>query len=135
MTKYEQSCYKRLRDQFDYENTHGDGLFGLATTQLGIMDAPAAIVFGTLMIDPKITFKSKETKVRDEGCWSLEDRYDVERSVRIAYEYTNDRGNRLKRKAKDLKARVIQHEVDHLTDVSESSPLGITIDKIGVLTQ
>lgn len=71
-----------------------------------------------VLINPKITYFSKDTDIQTEGCLSLPGiEVSVERSKKIRYSYRDLDGKKVKGKAKGLKARVIQHEVDHLNGV------------------
>ena len=67
------------------------------------------------MINPKITFKSKNTSIYEEGCLSLPGYYaEIERPAECHLEYINYYGEKKDLKAKGLLATCIQHEVDHL---------------------
>ncbi|MBU1119203.1 peptide deformylase [Patescibacteria group bacterium] len=94
---------------------------GLAAPQV---DKPVRMVvvdFGgepIIMINPEITFFSKEKHVDTEGCLSLPgDEYLVERSKKIRIKYIDLEGNKIKDKAKGLHSRIMQHEIDHLNGV------------------
>lgn len=72
----------------------------------------------TILINPKITFKSKEKETQDEGCLSLPNIWGpVKRSVKIVAQALNEKGEIIEIKAQGLLARVIQHEIDHLNGI------------------
>ncbi len=69
----------------------------------------------TPLINPRITWRSDEVILAEEGCLSLPDIWiEVPRAKEILVEFV-DVGNRKKQlRLTDLDARVVQHEVDHL---------------------
>lgn len=94
---------------------------GLAAPQVG--KSVRMVAVGSekepfIMINPEITYYSKDAAVESEGCLSLPgEEYPVERPKKIRFKYIDEHGNKVKRKAKGLLARVVQHEVDHLDGV------------------
>lgn len=91
---------------------------GLAAPQVGVS---LRVCIGQVngkpipLINPDITWKSKETAIDEEGCLSLPNIWlPVPRSVEIHLTYLDEKGQRQERKLKDFDARVVQHEVDHL---------------------
>lgn len=71
-----------------------------------------------ILINPKIIYKSKEMDTDWEGCLSVPDKYGkVARNLKIKLEAQTLDGNKIQLVAKDLFARVIQHEIDHLDGV------------------
>ena len=69
----------------------------------------------TVLINPKILWRSKDMDVKIEACFSLPKiEIEVPRYKKIHLEYQDETGKRHKIKAKGFLARVIQHEVDHL---------------------
>jgi len=127
-----------LSDMFDtmYKS---DGM-GLAAPQIGksvrifVVDAtsladedPALKDFKKAFINPKLELLGEETLVMNEGCLSLPKiREDVERRNRLRITYYDENWNFFDEEYEGLKARVIQHEYDHLDGV-------LFIDKINVL--
>ena len=91
---------------------------GLAAPQVGVsLRVCIAQVNGkpTPLINPDITWRSKETAMDEEGCLSLPNVWlPVPRSVEIHLTYLDEKGQTQERKLKDFDARVVQHEVDHL---------------------
>jgi peptide deformylase len=93
---------------------------GLAANQVGVARRVAVVDADEdrfEMIDPVIL----ETEGRDsaeEGCLSIPEIYgDVSRPERIVIEATDRHGNRYRKEADGLKARAIQHEIDHLDGI------------------
>ena len=96
---------------------------GLAANQAGILrrvvvfqpsgdDEPRALV------NPRIVDRSDDVVTDDEGCLSLQGvLVPVERSARVSVEAHDVTGAPVRLELKELGARVIQHEVDHLDGV------------------
>ncbi len=104
-----------------------DGI-GLAASQVGILKR--IIVYdisyiqedakkeGHILINPKITSRSKTMIEVEEGCLSFPDVYDnVLRHEKVTVEYTDLDGKKKKISAKDIEAVVLQHEIDHLDGI------------------
>lgn len=121
---------KNLADTLDAA-TEPEGA-GLAAPQLGaakkvcvvkqFVDDPAnpsAVISNTFfLVNPKITFFSKDKDVMWEGCFSVPNVWgQVERSKKIKVTAQDLDGNEIKIAASGFFARVIQHEVDHLEGV------------------
>lgn len=68
-----------------------------------------------VMVNPKITWHSKDLVGEKEGCLSIPNEFfDVPRYQKVHVEYMDENGKKQKKKARGYIARVIQHEVDHL---------------------
>ena len=104
-----------------------DGI-GLAACQVGILKR--VIVYdvkyveedgkkeGHILINPKITSRSKTMIEVEEGCLSFPDVYKVvQRHEKVTVEYTDIDGKRKKINAKDIEAVCLQHEIDHLDGI------------------
>lgn len=94
-----------------------DGL-GLAAPQVNRTERVCIVRMGnklTPLINPKITFKSVDVEVAEEGCLSLPNVWlQVPRSASIVVEYLDAKGASQERMLEHLDARVVQHELDHL---------------------
>lgn len=94
---------------------------GLAAPQVGpSLRICLARIGGRMiaLINPEITWKSKETWVHEEGCLSLPGvTVEVERARTITVKYLDERGRAQERRLEEWEARVVQHEVDHLDGV------------------
>ena len=67
------------------------------------------------MINPKITYKSKESSIYEEGCLSLPGHFaEIERPAECHINYIDYNGKKKHLKAKGLLSTCIQHEIDHL---------------------
>jgi peptide deformylase len=108
-----------VEDLFD--TMRADDGIGLAANQVGIARrvaiAEVADEPSVVLIDPEIVERDGKVK-GEEGCLSIPDIFgDVERSQRVVVETTSLEGERVRLEATDLRARVIQHEIDHLNGV------------------
>lgn len=101
---------------------------GLAAPQIGhnlrlvvLRDQDLEKTF--IMINPQITKKSWAKTVDEEGCLSVLDKNghiifgNVERHKNIQCVYLDTKGKKQKVAAKEILARIIQHETDHLDGV------------------
>ena len=71
-----------------------------------------------VLCNPRITSKSAETNVREEGCLSFPKLHGyVKRHVRIEVEYENVHGVTHAAELSGLPARIFQHEYDHLDKI------------------
>ena len=104
-----------------------DGI-GLAACQVGMLKR--IIVYdikyieegakkeGHILINPKITSRSKSMIEVEEGSLSFPDIYEnVLRHEKVTVEYTDIDGKKKKINAKEIEAVVIQHEIDHLDGI------------------
>lgn len=111
---------------------HNKNLIGLSAPQLGwafriilvhikpteyrpelIQDEPL------IMVNPVVTPVLYSSELGYEGCGSLPGIFaKVVRASKIHVEYLNSTGERQEMRAEGLKARVIQHEVDHLDGIN-----------------
>ena len=99
---------------------------GLAAIQIGIPKRVIVIDISKEddkknplhLINPEITFTSKNTSVYEEGCLSLPGHFaEIERPSECHLSYIDYEGKQKKLKANGLLATCIQHEVDHLNGV------------------
>ena len=92
--------------------------YGLAAPQVGlpfkvaIIRLPGGINYP--LVNPVILRKANQYVVENEGCLSLDRRYNTKRYKRIKI-VDDIRGQR---NAKELEALVLQHEVDHLNGLT-----------------
>ncbi len=91
---------------------------GLAAPQINQAKNLCVIDFQNkiyILINPKITFFSREKNRAEEGCLSFPGKFlNVKRSNKISLQYLTVSGKRKKLMAEGMLARIIQHEVDHL---------------------
>jgi peptide deformylase len=74
--------------------------------------------FKKAFINPKILHLDGDTEVMNEGCLSLPKlREDVNRHNKVKIRYNDENFNLFEEEFEGLKARVIQHEYDHLDGI------------------
>ncbi len=96
---------------------------GLSANQVGY--PISLIVFSDIdhkkkyfLINPKIINISEEQCEMEEACLSVPNTWGlVTRSEKITIEAKNLNGKKIKYKFKDILARVVQHELDHLSGI------------------
>ena len=70
------------------------------------------------LLNPKITKKSWKKATLEEGCLSLPNStVKVKRPVRVTVQATTLEGKEIEIKADGLLAKVLQHEIDHLSGI------------------
>lgn len=99
-----------------------DGI-GLAANQVG-KDLRLFVIHKTLaekdkvpdvFVNPEITEYSKDCDELEEGCLSIPGYFSpIPRSKKIKIKALNEKGEKIRFKAKGVLARVLQHETDHL---------------------
>lgn len=117
--KVTKEVLKLIRDMEETVKA-ADGL-GLAAPQIGKSLRLCLVKLGSRfvpLVNPQITFHSKETDTAEEGCLSLPDIWlPVERATTIIVRYHDARGQEQERRLEGLEARIVQHEVDHLDGI------------------
>jgi peptide deformylase len=95
---------------------------GLAAPQVGVLER--VFVYETedirgVLINPKITDRSRKSEVGEEGCLSLPGLlYPVVRAATVSIEGMDENEDPVRiEDATDLLARIFQHETDHLDGV------------------
>jgi peptide deformylase len=110
---------RRLVDDM-YETMDAARGVGLAANQVGVARRVAVVDADEdrfEMIDPVI-LESEGRAAAEEGCLSIPEIYgDVSRPERVVIEATDRQGTRYRKEATGLKARAIQHEIDHLDGI------------------
>jgi peptide deformylase len=93
---------------------------GLAANQVGVPRRVAVVdVEGDrfVLINPMI-IETEGRATAEEGCLSIPEIYgDVTRPERVVVEALDQSGNQYRKEASGLKARAIQHEIDHLDGI------------------
>lgn len=93
---------------------------GLAAPQFGLNVRLAVVDTGRsgekfALINPEITYASKETTMLEEGCLNFPGEYlQINRPRKIRIRFNDLNGKVRKMKAQGLLAKVFQHETDHL---------------------
>ena len=98
---------------------------GLAANQIGILKQIVTIFFvdqktknevNYSLFNPKILSYSKEKILMEEGCLSLPEQFaEIERPEQIKIQYLNDRNKLISKDVSGVEARILQHEIDHLS--------------------
>lgn len=94
---------------------------GLAATQIG-SDLRLCVIetdgVQYVLINPQITAKSKTRFISEEGCLSFPGKFfPISRHKEVQVRYLDEKGKPSKIKGRDLLARALQHELDHLDGV------------------
>ena len=98
---------------------------GLAANQLGILKKIVTIFFiepktkkeiQYNLFNPEIIYYSKEKIVMEEGCLSIPEQFaEIERPKNITFQYINEKNKLIKKDVSGVEARILQHEIDHLS--------------------
>ena len=93
---------------------------GLAANQVGVTKRVAVVDADDdrfVMVNPRI-IETEGRAVAEEGCLSIPEMYgDVARPERVVIEALDAEGKPYRKEALGLKARAIQHEIDHLDGI------------------
>ncbi|MCL5406943.1 MAG: peptide deformylase [Patescibacteria group bacterium] len=126
VVSFENDLQNQVKLMQEFLKTH-DGA-GLAANQIGLKNNVIVVEFidekkkNTIpfqaFINPEIIEYSKEKDCTEEGCLSIPHiELPVERAKKIKIRYQDIYGKKIKLTAKEILARIIQHEVDHLKGV------------------
>lgn len=122
-----------------FETMYDEPGIGLAAPQVGVSSRLMVIAAVAddeegenvgppiTLINPEITWFSKDTVPYDEGCLSvpgITETVDRPRAIRVSYSDMDGKSHQ--REAEGLLARVVQHEMDHLDGV-------LFVDRLSVL--
>ena len=98
---------------------------GLAANQIGVLkqivvvniqDKEKEIEKIYALFNPAIINFSKKKVIMEEGCLSLPQQFvDIERPESITLRYINESNKIIEEKKDGLEARILQHEIDHLS--------------------
>ncbi len=103
------------------ETMHAAKGVGLAASQVGVNLRLCLIEVEEklyVLVNPKITAKSRKKILSDEGCLSFPGIFlPISRAAQVQVRYLDQTGTAQKIKADDLLARALQHEIDHLDGV------------------
>ena len=99
---------------------------GLAAVQIGVLKRVIVIDIAKedqkknplFLVNPSLTYKSKDTSIYEEGCLSLPGHFaEIERPAECHLDYLDYNGKKKSLKATGLLATCIQHEIDHLNGI------------------
>ena len=98
---------------------------GLAANQIGILKQIVTIFFVDQetkkeiqynLFNPEIISYSNEKIIMEEGCLSLPEQFaEIERPKKISLKYLDDENKIIVRDVEGVEARILQHEIDHLS--------------------
>ncbi len=98
---------------------------GLAANQIGVLKQIVTIFFVENetkketqynLFNPEIISYSKEKILMEEGCLSLPEQFaQIERPKKITIKYLDDKNKLVKKEVDGVEARILQHEIDHLS--------------------
>ena len=98
---------------------------GLAANQIGILKKIITVHIQDkeknteklyALFNPIINEYSKETVIMEEGCLSLPKQFaEIERPQSIQLQYTNEKNKIIREEKNGYEARILQHEIDHLS--------------------
>lgn len=123
---------------------------GLAANQVGVLKQIVTINFedkendkrsNYILFNPSIIDYSDDKVVMEEGCLSLPEQYaDIERPKQIVLEYIDEKEKMIKKEIDGYEARILQHEIDHLSgklfvDYLSSLKRNIIIKKVKKLVK
>ena len=104
-----------------FETLHANKGVGLAAPQVGVGLRLCIIEVDDtqyVLINPKITAKSRKKFLADEGCLSFPGQFfPISRCDEVQVRYIDKDGNPGKIKGQGLLARALQHEIDHLDGI------------------
>ncbi len=107
-------------DLLDTVKANSDRCVGMAANMIGFRKTILVALTGkeyTVMINPKITDKTKLSYETEEGCLSLEGVRSAKRYKAITVEYLDRKWKKKKQTFKDYEAQIIQHEMDHFEGI------------------
>ncbi|KKW37882.1 peptide deformylase [Candidatus Peribacteria bacterium RIFOXYC2_FULL_55_14] len=94
---------------------------GLAAPQVGKSLRLCIVMINgkhTPLINPEITWRSKEMDTMEEGCLSLPGVWlPIARPASVTFTYLDEKGKQQERKVQGFESHVVQHEIDHLDGV------------------
>jgi peptide deformylase len=118
ITEVDEEVRRLIADMFETMDA-AKGI-GLAANQVGIARRVAVVDVDEdrfALVNPRIV-ETEGRATAEEGCLSIPEIYaDVARPDRIVVEALDAEGNPFRKEATGLKARAIQHEIDHLDGI------------------
>ena len=116
----------KIRELLDdmIETMHKYNGVGLAAVQVGVLKRVIVIDlyeddFIPLKLINPVIVKEKGEQECEEGCLSFPNKYArIIRPKEVVVEALNEKGEKVKIKAKDLLAQALSHEIDHLNGIT-----------------
>jgi len=102
--------------------TEGHGI-GLAAVQIGILKQLIVISMDNqgfvAYVNPEIVERSTAEELDDEGCLCIPDvQVPIKRAQKVVVKAQDLKGRPVELEADDMLARVLQHEIDHLSGMT-----------------
>ncbi|BAL80981.1 peptide deformylase [Caldisericum exile] len=121
LTKVNKDIEKIINEMFRTMRQNTPRGIGLAATQVGVTYSFFVYELEDdkgVVVNPEILERRKETEKEEEGCLSVPGVYGiVERPQEIVVRYMDLDGSVHEEILNGLKARVFQHEIDHLNGI------------------
>jgi len=120
INKIDEEILNLIKDM--QETMKKDNGIGLSACQIG-KDVRLFVIDDNyskncVFINPEIIKLSKKTEIIEEGCLSLPNMFiPIKRAKSLKIKAINEKGKLFRLKAKNMLARVIQHEFDHLNGI------------------
>lgn len=116
----DESDMQTVQDMVETIAAHSHECVGMAANMIGVLKR--MIVFEengkyVVMINPAVTWRSRETYLAEEGCLCHEGTKQVTRNAMIEVEFLDLRMKKCKKKYGGITAEIIQHEMDHLDGI------------------
>lgn len=118
--KHSKEVKELIQDLVETAKVHAeeDNCVGLAANQIGsdqrVIVCRLSETDWTVMINPVIVDRSRETWVSEEGCLSLEGTRTVKRHLKIKVMYKGINNKMCTKVVSGFPAAIVQHEIDHL---------------------
>lgn len=118
--------HAQLIETMRHDMVNHNGI-GLAGNQVGrdlavfVIDKEIAAEhgIGDVFANPEVTGSSRELDELEEGCLSIPEFWvPITRSKKIMFKALDEKGNKVKFRARGMLARVLQHETDHLNGLT-----------------
>jgi len=108
------------QDMVETLAAHSHECVGMAANMIGVLRR--IIVFEAcskyiVMLNPRVTWKSREVYTIREGCLCHEGAREVTRHREIEVEFLDLRMKKCRKKYDGVTAEIIQHELDHLEGI------------------
>lgn len=119
-TDAEKADLQTAYDLLDTIKANADRCVGLAANMIGVSKRMLVALIGNeyvVMINPKISSRSKQVIEVSEGCLSLVGERAVKRYVSVEVEYYDMKFKKKHKLFKGFEAQIIQHEMDHFEGI------------------
>lgn len=116
VTEFDESLERLINSMAKVMYAHGG--IGIAAPQVGVSKRVCIIDLGSgreVLVNPEVTWRGATTDAQREGCLSMPGlSKQIERPVAVHVKAQNRFGAEIEIQAGGQRARVLQHEIDHL---------------------